>query len=202
MKTYSSLVASDLTRELAAAGFLAIDAQDSAITQPAPPGLLICQVGGITESCASDPDRGYGSVYCLSLHIAVDLPKLVIWEWKLDLPWEDPQFQLLPDPAGTEFPDNMYEVPGCPHLKFPRDVVINHRRVLQRGHGLDGRLLGFGWESIPDSYHLGANIDASLVLIDEMGRGFSTPVQLWADRMVKLDRKRRKKNATRRLFEN
>jgi hypothetical protein len=202
MKTYSSLVASDLTRQLVAAGFLTEDAQDAAITHPAPPGLLICQVGGIVESSAFDLDCGSGTGYSLSLHIAVDLPTFAIWEWRLDLPWEDPQFQWLPDPPGRVFPDNMYQVPGCPGLKFPRDVVLNHRRVLRRGYGLDGLLLGFGFESIPDSYHHGANIDASLVLIDEMGRGFSTPVQLWANRMAKIDRKRTKKNATRQLFEN
>jgi hypothetical protein len=80
-------------------------------------------------------------------------------------------------------------------------VVINHRRVLHRGHGLDGPLLGFGFESIPDSYRHGANIDASLVLIDEMGRAFSTPVELWANRMAKIDRGRKEKTR-RQLFEN
>ena len=183
MRTYSSLVVPELTRQLVAAGFLLEDAH------PAPPRVLIAQVGGVFENSAFDAHRGYGTGYSLSLHIAVDRAAFAIWEWKLDLPWEDPQFQWLPEPQGSVFPVNMYQVPGCEGLKFPRDEVINHRRVLRRGHGLDGLLLGFGFESIPNSYRHGASIDANLVLIDEMGRKFSTPVQFWANRMAKIDRK-------------
>jgi hypothetical protein len=183
MKTYSPLVVPDLTRQLVAAGFLAEDAH------PAPPRVLIAQVGGVLENSAFDADRGYGTGYSLSLHLAVDLPALTIWGWKLDLPWEDPQFQWLPEPQGSVFPVNMYQVPGCEGLKFPRDEVINHRRVLRRGYGLEGLLLGFGFASIPDSYRHGADIDANLVLIDEMRREFSTPVQFWANRMAKIDGK-------------
>jgi hypothetical protein len=187
MKTYSPLVVPDRTRQLVAAGFLPGDAH------PAPPGVLIAQVGGIIENSAFDADRGYGTGYILSLHIAVDRPAFAIWEWKLELPWENPQFQWLPEPQGRVFPDNMYQVPGCAGLKFPRDEVINHRRVLQRGRGLDGLLLGFGFESIPNSYRQGASIDASSVLLDEMGREFSIPVQFWANRMAKIDRKNKPK---------
>jgi hypothetical protein len=150
---------------------------------------LIAQVGGVFENSAFDAQRGYGTGYSLSLHIAVDRPAFAIWEWKLDLPWEDPQFQWLPEPQGSVFPVNMYQVPGCEGLKFPRDEVINHRRVLRRGHALEGLLLGFGFASIPNSYRHGASIDANLVLIDEMGRTFSTPVQFWANRTAKIDRK-------------
>jgi hypothetical protein len=85
MKTYSPLVVPDLTRQLVAAGFLPEDAH------PAPPRVLIAQVGGILENSAFDADRGYGTGYSLSLYIAVDLPALTIWEWKLDLPWEAPR---------------------------------------------------------------------------------------------------------------
>jgi hypothetical protein len=79
--------------------------------------------------------------------------------------------------------------------------VINHRQIVKRGHCLDGLLLGVGDESIPDSYRHGATIDASLVLIDEMGRGFSTPVQLWVNRIAKIDRRRRKKTTREPLLE-
>ena len=43
---------------------------------------------------------------------------------------------------------------------------------------------------------------ATLVLIDEMGRSFPTPVQLWVDRSAKIDRKLGKVKTGRRLFEN
>lgn len=82
MKTYSPLVVPDLTRQLVAAGFLPGDAH------PAPPGVLIAQIGSIFENSAFDLDCG-GTGYSLSLHIAVDRPAFAIWEWKLDLPWEE-----------------------------------------------------------------------------------------------------------------
>jgi len=201
MKTYSRLFAPDLTHQLEAAGVLTGDGQDGAVTHPAPPGLLISQVGGVVESSAFDLDCGYGTGYTLALHVAVDLPAFGISGWKLDLPWEVPQFLWLTDPSEDTSRDSMYQVPGCAKLKFPREVVINHRRVLQRGHALDGLLLGYSFESIPDSHHHGGTIDAGLVLVDEIGRGFSTPVQLWVDRSAKIARQRRKKTTRPGLFE-
>jgi hypothetical protein len=95
----------------------------------------------------------------------------------------------------------MYQFPGFAHFEYPRDQVINHRRVVKRGHRFDGLLLGSGYESIPAVYRHGANIDASLALIDEMGRDFSTSVKLWVNRGVKIDRPRRKKTTRAPLFE-
>jgi hypothetical protein len=185
MKTYSRKVAPDLTSQLEAAGVLTADAQDGTGIHPAPPGLLISQVGG----------------YALPLHVAVDLPEFRILGWELDLPWEDTQFQLLADPREYMSKDDMYQIPSYPRLRYPRDEVLNHRRVLQRGHALDGQLLAYSFESIPDSYRHGATIDASLVLIDEMSRGFSTRVQLWVNRSAKIDQRRRKKSTRPGLFE-
>jgi hypothetical protein len=200
MKTYSRLHIPSLTRQLVVAGFLAGDAQDAASTFPAPGGVLVSQDGGIVENSAFDLDCGYGTGFMLSLHIAVDLPAFAIWKWQLDLPWNDLQIQWLPDPLGIVY-DDMYQIPGW-DVRFARSEVINHRRALRRGHGLDGLLLGFSFESIPALYQHGANIDASLVLISEMGRDFSTPVQLWANRIAKIDRKQAKANRKGWLFEN
>lgn len=201
MKNFSNRVIPDLTRQLVAAGVLTEDVEDYGNTHPAPPGLLISQVGGVVESTAFDLDGGYGTGFILPVHVAVDLAAFKFLGWKLDLPWEDPQFQWLTDPSEYTSSDEMYQFPSCQRLKYPRDEVINHCRLLQRGRSLGGLLLGFGFESIPDSYHHGATIDASLVLIDEMRRGFSTPVQLWADRSAKLNRQRRKKATRSGLLE-
>jgi hypothetical protein len=200
MKTYSRLHIPSLTRQLVIAGFLAGHAQDAASTFPAPDGILVSQDGGIVENSAFDFECGYGTGVMLSLHIAVDLPALTIWKWQLDLPWKDSQVHWIADPLGSAY-DNMYQIPGW-DVKFARCQVINHRHVLRRGHSLDGLLLGFSFEPIPASYRHGANIDASLVLIDEMGRDFSTPVQLWANRIAMIDRKQAKANRKGRLFEN
>jgi hypothetical protein len=190
MKTYSNLCSADLARQLAAAGVLASGAQNGPITRPTPPGLLICQVGGVIESTVFDVDRGYGTGFIIHLHVAVDLSIIRIWRWELDLPWTDPQFQWIAEPTGEKFPLDMYQIPGCAALKYPKEQVINHVRVVRRGRCLDGTLVGFGFESIPDSYPHGTTIDANLVLIDEMGRGFSTPVQLFADRSAKFRREK------------
>jgi len=201
MKTYSRKVAPDLTRQLVVAGVLPGDAQDGAVTQAAPPGLLIYQVGGVTESSVFDLDCGYGTGYRLSLHAAVGLPAFGILGWVLDLPWEDSQFQWLADPKEYFSREEMYQVPGCATLRYPRDEVINHRKVLKRGHALDGLLLGYGFESMPESYRHGEMVDASLVLIDELNRGFSTQVHLWVDRSAKMNPKRAKKSTRPGLFE-
>ena len=111
MKRYSHLVAPDLTRQLVAAGVLRGDAQDAGITQAVPSGLLIRQVGGIIESSAFDLDCGCGTGYSLNLHIAVDLPVFSIWHWRLDLPWEDHQFQWLTDPSEQEVPGQHVPIP-------------------------------------------------------------------------------------------
>jgi hypothetical protein len=200
MKTYSRLSAPDLTHQLEATRVLTVDAQNAAITHPAPRGLFICQVGAFIESSAFDLDCG-STWYILSLHVAVDLPPLRILGWRLVLPWEDPQFQWLTDPLEYASRGSGYPDPGRRGLKYPRDQVINHRKVVQRGHCLDGWLLGLGYEPIPDSYPHGATIYANLVLVDEIGRDFSTPVQLWVDRSAKIDRPRKKKTTRWRLFE-
>ena len=195
MRTYSRLAVPELTRQLVTSKVITGDAQNGAI-DPAAPRVLISQEGsGITESSAFDLYGGYGAGYMLSLRIATDLPALEIYDWRLKVPWEDPQFQWLPDP-----PDNIYEFPD--HQTYPRDAVLNHRRVLHRGRSLDGLLLGFGFESIPDSYRHNEFICASIVLIDGMGRRFPESVQLWVNRAARRDRKTTKKNTRRRLFEN
>lgn len=201
MNKYSRIVVPDLTRQLVATSFLPVDAQDAAITHAAPPWLAISQVGGLVENSIFDPDCGSGTGCILDLHIAVDRRAFSIWGWELDLPWKDPNFQWLPEPRGSKFPENMYQIPGCKGLEYPPGVVINHRHLLQRGHILEGLLLGHSFAPIPDSYHHGANIDARLVIIDEMGLSFSTQVELWVNRIARIDRKPAKPKTRQPIFE-
>jgi hypothetical protein len=194
-KMYSRLRAPDLTRELIDAGILSGEAQDAA-TSPAPTDVLIRQVGGVVESSAFDLDCGHGTGYILPLHVAVDLPRFKIYGWRLDLPWEDPQFHWLTDPLEYSSGEAMYQF--SPTLKYSRAEVINHRHVLQRGRGLEGLLLGLGFESVPDLYRHGSTVNAHLLLIDEMNREFPTEVQLWVDRSARIDRKPTKATAKKR----
>jgi hypothetical protein len=198
MKRYSRLFVPALTDQLKAAGVLSADSGDAANTRTALPDLYVRQVGGWLENSAFDLDCG-GTGFVLSVHVAVDMPVFGISGWELDLPWEDRQFQWLADPLEHVPSDDKYQIPGCVGLRYSRDEVLNHRRTLKRGHPLDGLLLGFSFESIPASYRSGATIDASVVLIDEMGRDFSSPVQFWADRSAEISQQRRKKGNS-RLF--
>lgn len=198
MKPYSRNLAPDLIRKLEDAGVIT---EDPAITHPTSPGLQICQVGGVVESSAFDLDGGHGTGFMLALHVAVALPTFRIWGWRLDLPWEELQIQWLMDPREQVPPDEMYQVPGRAGLRIPRDEVINHHRLLRPGYSLDGWLIGWGFESIPDTYGHAEIIKASLVLVDEMGRDFPTPVELWADRWAKINRQKRKKSTRPGLFE-
>ena len=202
MKRYSNIDLQNLTRQMVAADLLSVDAQDGAITHPAPPWLKITQEGGLVENRIFDLDCGGGMGCILDLRIAVDRGAFSIRGWELDLPWKDPKFRWLPESPGGKFPDNVYRIPACKNLMYSRDQVINHRRLLQRGKSLHGLLLGFSVESIPESYRHGAKIDATLVLIDEMLRSFSEPVHLCADRSAKFDRQSTKKRTRRSIFEN
>ena len=121
-------MAPDLTQQLVAAGILTRDAEDAVTTYPAPSVLLVSQVGGFADSTAFDLDCA-GTVYILSLHVAVDLPAFGILGWRLDLPWEDPQFQWLTHPSEYMSSDEMYQIPSCVAIRYSRDEVINHRRI-------------------------------------------------------------------------
>jgi hypothetical protein len=201
MKMYSRLSGPILTHQLEVAGVLTGDPNQAGSTQPSPPGVLIRQFGGVPESRVFDLDCGNGTGITINLRIAVDGRPLKILGWRLDFPWMDFQFQWLTDPSENDSSNGLYQFPGCPTLKYPRDNVLNHRRLVRPAHGLDGALLGYSFESIPDSYGHGEMIDASLVLIDEMDRECPTQVRLWADRSAKFNRQVGKKATRPGLFE-
>ncbi len=145
------------------------------------------------DSTAFDLDCG-GTGYMLNLEITSDVPGLFVNRYfSLDLPWQDPQFYWLPDPADSGTKWDLYVVPGT-KIEYPRNLVINHRTgargKLRRGDILDGLLLGMGFKPIPDCFRHGTSVEGMLSLVDQFGRSHSSEVSLWINRSVTMDRAR------------
>jgi hypothetical protein len=205
MRNCPCMAQPDLVRRLIAAG-CPLDIKQGVLDKPDTPprGLLIHQVGGVFETKAFDLNCS-GTGYILDLEIASNVPGLVaIRYFTFELPWQDPRFCWLPDPADSRTEKHPYVFPGTNGLEYPREVVINHRTSgrgrLRRGEILDGLLLGMGFESIPDSFRHGGMVDTTLCIVDQFGRRFSSKISLWVDRSRKLH-PRPPKRPRRRLFQ-
>ncbi len=199
------MVQPDLVRRLIAAG-CPLDIKGGVLgsSHVSPHGLLIDQVGSVTESKVFDLDCP-GTGYILALEIASNVPGLLVIRYiTLEPPWQDPQFYWLPDPADSRTEKDPYVIPGTGGLEYPRELVINHRTSrrgrLKHGDILDGLLLGMGFESIPDCFRHGDMVEATLCIVDQLGRRYSSEVSLWVDRSAQLFR-RPPKRPRRRLFE-
>ena len=119
---------------------------------------------------------------------------------KLQLPWEDPWFQWLPDP-GTQGhkakkaqgkrlrrkqaqPTPQYFFPSLDGLEYSRDQVLNHYlaengKLTQKP--LRGLLLAIGTR-MPFGLHHGSPLEANLVLRDVEGIAHRGAVTFWVDR--------------------
>ena len=210
MKKYPRLERPDLVRQLIAAGCpleIEEDALDSA--HSAGSGLLIHQVGGVTESLVFDLDDG-GTGYILSVAIINRLPRSVcVQDFHLELPWDDPHFRWLEDPPAGAPQRYLYCFPGTRALEFERDVVINGCRWkrtkawLQPGRCIEGLLLGTGREPIPDQYKHGSFVDMELSVFGQAGSCFSSTVSVWVKRTrrsVKLNQRPLQGRARRKLI--
>lgn len=181
-----------LLRRLRDAGCPIQSDEDKTSVRPAPGGLIVRQVGGVTESRAFDLDcRGTG--YMLDIEIVSDVPgRVTMCEIMLILPWEDSLFSWLPDPAESAPAESLYRFPGKNPLEYPRQMVINHRTYergrLRRGDLIRGLLLATSPEPIPDRFHHGASVSAELQIFDQWEQCFHSDVSLWVDRSVRLRR--------------
>ena len=196
MKNCRSMARPDLVQRLIAAG-CPLDVEEGAQDNPhpSPRGLHIRQVNGDLLNRAFDLECGLTG-FMLDLEIASDVPGLVvIRDFELDLPWEDPLFHWLPDPVESAARWAEYKFPGT-QLVYPRNLVINHRTGARGklGHGdiLDGMLLGIGYESIPECFRHGTSVDRMFSIVDQFGRRHPSEVSLWIDRSVTIDRARLK----------
>jgi hypothetical protein len=165
--------------------------------------MRIDYIGGIAETSVFDLDPG-GTGYMASLSLTVLREPFAIAAFGLAFPWTSAPVIWLSDPAESNGPHNTYQFPGSHSPEFSRDAVINHRadaqRSLRRGKCIEGLLLGYGFDSIPDCFQHGGHVDGTLWVIDQFGEGQSAEIGFWIDRSVKLCPRKRNGPPRKSLF--
>jgi hypothetical protein len=158
------------------------------IASAPPPKIRIECIGGISETSAFDLDPG-GTGYILSLSLAVLRKPFAIAAFNLELPWMRKPVIWLSDPAEGDGPRNTYQFPGRHPLEFPRDVAINHHANAQRnlppGKCIEGLLLGYGLDSIPDRIKHGGHAVGRVSITDQFGEDHSAEISFCIDRSAR-----------------
>ncbi len=127
--------------------------------------------------------------------------KLTICDWDLDLPGMKTQVIWLEDPHEMTPAMDLYRIPGASQEEFCRDEVMNHHRILTNGALFEGFLLGCWFERIPKIYTHGITVNTTLILINQIGRCFSTQVELRIDRKSRRSPRRREGPPRQRIFD-
>jgi hypothetical protein len=188
MKTRTQLDNLALARRIRAAGVAIYIGEDDGETPHDPPsGLMIRQFGGVFESRAVDFYGG--AAYIIYAAITVNLPHFAIAGFGLELPWKG-TVRWLDEPFEIDGSSKMYRFGGQYDPAFEKDEVLNHladvRRTLSQGKSLKGALLAIGEEPIAEQFPHGAMIPAFLIVYDQFGRDYRSPIKLWTDRSAKL----------------
>ena len=139
------------------------------------------------------------------ISITSALPKLGILSIDARLPWPDPTFHWLTDPAEAERQARGYEYPGT-HLQFDYDIAINHyinniSRSIPCGGSIQGLLLGISDFSIPPQFGHGIIVPAGLTVVDQFDNPYYQEVDLSIDRLESRSGLKRSKRKFRSLFE-
>jgi hypothetical protein len=167
--------------------------------------IRIDYIGGVAETSAFDLDP-VGTGYMASLSLTVLREPFAIASFDLALPWMQTPVIWLSDPAEGNGPRNTYQFPGRNPLEYPRDAVINHcadvRRNLPLGKCIEGLLLGYGLDSIPDCFQHGGDAVGTLSITDQFGKEHSAEISFWIDRSAKLSPKKRNAPPRKSLFED
>ncbi len=189
-----------LASQLRGAG-IPLDAEVLEAMQAACRGLSIYQTGTVVENRICDLVSG-GWALMISLAICNDSPR-ILWlhEFRLEIPWWEPQFRWLEYPLGKVPREYTYSLPDPWPAGFEPDDVLNHRvgrkGRLYSGDCIEGLLLGVGQEPMPSHYQDRQALDMRLWVFDERGNRFGADVKLLVDRSAL--RVREKKLAQRKL---
>ena len=162
--------------------------------------LHIQQVGGLSDSIIFDlPNHRTG--YVLDIEVLNRRPKTIYpRDLELQLPWEDLQFQWLPDPGTQNHkakkaqgkrlktkqtqPTLQYCFPDSGGLEYSRNQVLNHY-LAENGKltkkPMRGLLLAIG-ARMPFGLRHGSLLEASLVLRDVECITYRGAVTFWVER--------------------
>jgi hypothetical protein len=148
-------------------------------------GLSIYQTGTIPENEIFDLGSSMGVM--ISLAIYNDAPTNIhIAQFRLEIPWLEPQFRWLQDPLRKSPREDLYCFPVPSLLAFEREVVLNHRigpqGLLLPGDCLEGLLLGVGESPLPESYRDREALDLRLRVFDSRGREYKLTLKMCVDR--------------------
>lgn len=174
-----------LARRIRAAGCpIPIEEDDGEARRIPSDGLRIYQPDGVNESTAIDWSGG--TAYIIQLIITINLPNFAISAFGLEPPWQNERFYWLEDPLQIDGSSRCYRFGGGDFPEFERSQVINHyadvSQVYSPGKSLKGFLLGYGFAPIPEHFQHGMIIPAFVVVYDQFGRDYRSPVELRVDR--------------------
>ena len=147
-------------------------------------GLSIYQTGPNVENTVFDLDSS-GSGYMFGAALYNDSNRVIhLREFRLSIPWHEPQFTWLEDPLRKSPRDYAYSFPPHGPAGFGREVVLNHYvgRKLNPAATIEGLLLGVGQARVPDEYLHGHSIFMSFVVFDGQGECYETKMRLQIDR--------------------
>lgn len=142
--------------------------------------LQIRQLGGYVESrvFALGPIR---TGYLIGVRLHTDLPRgIIVSDWGFHPPWENHVVSWDYDPREI--------VPAGEHARYETifdsrlSAVMNERRLLTRGHPVEGLLCGCASQSIPESLPIAATVSGKLTVTDDTGDTFALRITLAVDR--------------------
>ena len=175
-------------------------------------GLSIHPIVTRAESKMFDQVGG-GTGVMIHFAIANDSDRLIrVEEYKIEIPWSDPDFALLEDPRRKGSRADGYSF-GRWFYPYNRELVLNHRTgrqgVIRSGpdQWLKGFLLAEGPYPIPEDYPHHEWTEVQLVIFDNRGNRYEVGVEVFVDRGEQLRNQREleeswnKKRVRPRLFE-
>jgi hypothetical protein len=126
------------------------------------------------------------TVYMVWLSLSALRPGVHLYDYRLEPPWPDHNFEPLPKFADNHIGE-YYRVPGGGD--YPRDAVLNlnFRKAGWRlpGTRIEGLLCAISTTPIPDHFKHGARIPVGVSFFDRTGRQVAqTTVILWADQLT------------------
>jgi len=165
--------------------------------------VRIDAAGGTPETSIFDLDP-VGTGYMAWISLTVVNESFAIAGFCLGLPWEIGSVVWLSDPANGNGPSYAYRFPGRHANEFPRDSVINHRadaqRILRHGQRIEGFLLGYGSEPIPNAYRHGDHVLGNIAVYDQFDEQYSAETDFCIDRSARLAVANRVRTPRKSLF--